>query len=75
MSLGIHYNTEAGEYDVHSYLKDSSVFDVKDGHVQAFTQPGLGININEELVREVAKTAVPWRSGGFVAEDGGMREW
>jgi galactonate dehydratase len=75
MSLGIHYNTEAGEFDIHSYLEDRSVFEVNDGYVQAFTKPGLGIDINEALVREVAMTSVPWRSGGFVGKDGGIREW
>jgi galactonate dehydratase len=75
MSLGIHYNVDAGEYDLHSYVKDSDLFTVRDGFIDAFTGPGLGIEINEGLVREVSRTSIPWRSGGFVGKDGGMREW
>ncbi|TKA53492.1 hypothetical protein B0A49_11482 [Cryomyces minteri] len=75
MSLGIHYNVLAGEYDIHSYLKDPSVFEVRDGYVEALAGPGLGIEINEELVRKVAQTSIPWPLGGFTGEDGGLREW
>ncbi|KAL1297116.1 hypothetical protein AAFC00_004695 [Neodothiora populina] len=75
MSLGIHYNVEAGDYDINSYVLNPEVFDVQDGHVEAFKGPGLGIEINEDLVREVSKTAVPWPLAGFTGEDGGYREW
>ncbi|KAK8211578.1 hypothetical protein M8818_003233 [Zalaria obscura] len=75
MSLGIHYNVEAGDFDINSYVKNPEVFDVTDGYVNALTGPGLGIEINEELVREVSKNAIPWPLGGFVGKDGGFREW
>ncbi|KAJ9657098.1 hypothetical protein H2201_008306 [Coniosporium apollinis] len=75
MSLGIHYNVEAGNYDLHSYVHNPSVFDVKDGHVDILTGPGLGIEVNEEEVRRVAKTATSWPLQGFVGKDGGIREW
>lgn len=76
MSLGIHYNVEApGDFDLNSYIHNPEVFNVVDGYVDAPTGPGLGIEINEDLVREVAKAAVPWPLGGFVGEDGGIREW
>lgn len=75
MSLGIHYNLEAGDYDIQSYITNPSVFDVKNGHIDILTSPGLGIEIDEELVRKVAKTAVPWPLAGFHGADGGIREW
>lgn len=75
MSQGIHYNTEAGDFDIHSYVTDASVFTVKDGFVDALTGPGLGIEINEELVRKVASTATPWPNGEFYGPDGSIREW
>lgn len=75
MSLGIHYNTEAGEYDITNYIKDSRVWDVKDGYVDALPGVGLGIEINEEEVREAARTALPWLNRGFVGPDGAIREW
>ena len=38
-----------------TYLKDPTVFDVSEGSVGLFTKPGLGIEINEELVRQIDK--------------------
>lgn len=75
MSLGIHYNTEAGEYDIHSYVTDPTVFDIKDGHVAAPSGIGLGIDIDEDKVRAIAKETEPWLPKEFYAEDGGIREW
>lgn len=75
MSQGIHYNLEAGDYDINSYIHNPEVFDVHDGYVDALKGPGLGIEINEKLVREVSKNAVAWPLGGFVGKDGGYREW
>ncbi|KAI9833060.1 MAG: hypothetical protein M1819_003893 [Sarea resinae] len=75
MSLGIHYNVEAGEYDLKSYIKDSAVFEVEDGHVKALTGVGLGIEIDEEEVRRVSQTAEPWKLQAFYGIDGGIREW
>ena len=75
MSLGIHYNTEIGEYDIKNYIMNKDVWDVKDGYVDAFHGPGLGIEVDEAEVREVAKTAPPWPPKGFVGLDGSIREW
>lgn len=75
MSLGMHYNIEAGEYDITSYIKDASVFDVKDGYVDALKAPGLGIEVDEAMVRRVAATTEPWQCKEFYGPDGGIREW
>lgn len=75
MSVGMHYNVEAGEYDISSYVTNPEVFAVKDGFVEALEKPGLGIEIDEELVRKVAKETRPWELKGFVGKDGGYREW
>ncbi len=75
MSIGIHYNTEAGEHDLVSYLKDGSVFDVQDGYVKALMGVGLGIEIDEAAVRRVANDAPPWLPKEFYGVDGGIREW
>jgi galactonate dehydratase len=75
MSVGMHYNVEAGEYDINSYVTNPKAFAVKDGFVEALQGPGLGIEINEEVVRKVALTTKPWELKGFVGQDGGYREW
>jgi hypothetical protein len=51
MSLGIHYNTEG--YDLLTYLTDKSAFDMADGCVGVPTGPGLGVSIDESMVREL----------------------
>jgi galactonate dehydratase len=75
MSLGMHYNTEAGDIDLLTYLKDQSVFDIEDGYVKAPTGAGLGIEINEDLVRKIAAETQPWQCKEFFGPDGGIREW
>ena len=75
MSLGIHYNVEAGQYDITNYVKDKSVWNVKDGYVEGLHGEGLGIEVDEEEVREVAKTAPVWTLKGFTGPDGSIREW
>jgi galactonate dehydratase len=73
MSLGIHYNT--GGHDLLSYIKNPEIWDVKDGYIQLMKGPGLGIEIDEDKVRELSKNAEPWVSPGFVGPGGEWREW
>jgi galactonate dehydratase len=73
MSLGIHYNT--GGHDLLTYLKNPQMFDVADGMVQAPQGVGLGVEINEELVREASRDAPAWRNPVWRGEDGALREW
>jgi galactonate dehydratase len=73
MSLGIHYNTNG--HDPLFYMKNPEVFDVKDGYVEALTGPGLGVEIDEDKVREMAKDCPPWRNPAWRGPDGYVREW
>ncbi|EON64707.1 galactonate dehydratase [Coniosporium apollinis CBS 100218] len=76
MSLGMHYNTEAGDdIDLLTYMKDQSVFDITDGYVKAPTGVGLGIEIDEEMVRRISKDTKPWQCKEFFGPDGSIREW
>ncbi|MEO6894752.1 MAG: galactonate dehydratase [Ginsengibacter sp.] len=71
-SLGIHYN--AGS-DLLDYLKDKSVFNYEKGFVQIPSGPGLGIEINEEQVIEMAKEGHNWKNPLWRHEDGSVAEW
>jgi galactonate dehydratase len=73
MSLGIHYNTNG--HDLLFYMKNPEVFDVTDGYVEALTGPGLGVEIDEDKVREMAKDCPPWRNPAWRGPDGYVREW
>jgi galactonate dehydratase len=72
MSLGIHYNVG---HDLLSYMTNPEVFDVKDGMVAALQGPGLGVEIDEAMVREAAKDAPTWRNPVWRGQDGSVREW
>ncbi|KXG48487.1 uncharacterized protein PGRI_023570 [Penicillium griseofulvum] len=73
MSLGMHYNTEAGDIDLNSYLVDKTVFDIKEGYVAAPCMPGLGIDIDEDLVRKISKETEPWQPKEFFGPDGSIQ--
>ncbi|KFY99493.1 hypothetical protein V498_00722 [Pseudogymnoascus sp. VKM F-4517 (FW-2822)] len=73
MSLGIHYN--AGSQDLSSYTTNPEVWDVKDGYIGLLKGPGLGIEIDEEMVRRLSVGAEAWVSPGFVGPGGEVREW
>lgn len=70
-SMGIHYN-QGGE------VKDCLVDDVyqfEDGYAKLLTEPGLGIQIDEEMVRERANAGHNWRNPVWRNEDGTIAEW
>lgn len=71
-SLGIHYNQGS---DLLDYLADTTVFRYEDGFVKRLNAPGLGIEINEEKVREMAKTGHQWRNPVWRNADGSVAEW
>lgn len=71
-SLGIHYNQGS---DLLDYLKDPLVFDYRDGFVSNLTGPGLGIEVDEDKVREMAAVGHRWRNPVWRQEDGTVAEW
>jgi galactonate dehydratase len=70
-SLGIHYN--AGN-DLLDYVSDPA-FRYQDGFVTIPSGPGLGIDVNEELVTERARQGHRWRSPVWRHRDGSVAEW
>lgn len=73
MSLGIHYN--AGSQDLCSYTTNPEVWDVKEGYIGLLNGPGLGIEVDEEMIRRLSVNAEAWVSPGFVGPGGEVREW
>ncbi len=71
-SLGIHYNKEN---DLLDYLVDKSVFDFDNGFCKIPEGPGLGIEINEEYVRQRAAIGHNWHNPVWRNEDGSVAEW
>jgi galactonate dehydratase len=71
-SLGIHYNASN---DLLDYLTDPSVFAYHDGYVAIPQGPGLGIEVNEEMVVRMAHTGHRWRNPVWRHADGSFAEW
>lgn len=71
-SLGIHYNQGS---DLLDYLNDKQVFEYKEGYVDMLKNPGLGVSINEEFVREQAKIGHNWKNPVWRHKDGSIAEW
>lgn len=73
MSLGIHYNSN--EADLLTYLRNPEVFTIADGRVEALTGVGLGVEIDEDKVRDAASKPFSWRNPAWRGPDGDLREW
>ena len=71
-SAGIHYNDG---YDLLNYLKNPEVFQWKDGYCELLRGPGLGIEIDEEVVREMAAQGHDWHNPIWRDSDGVITEW
>ncbi|GHU78729.1 galactonate dehydratase [Clostridia bacterium] len=71
-SLGIHYNKGG---DLLDYLRDASIYQYKDGFLDIMTAPGLGVEINEEVVENAAKTPHNWKNPIWRNFDGTVAEW
>ncbi|TFK73359.1 enolase C-terminal domain-like protein [Pluteus cervinus] len=79
MNVDVQYNVEIApscEPDLHTYLLNPEVFNVKEGFVSALSGPGLGIELNERLIREYSIKYVrgfkAWRNPVMRGKDGGL---
>ena len=71
-SMGIHYNQGAELMD---YVLNKEDFQFHDGYMLPPKKPGLGVEVNEELVIERSKTAPDWRNPVWRHADGAVAEW
>ncbi len=61
--------------DALKYLKNPAVFGCANGYVPLMTTPGLGIEVDEERVREMAKIGHEWKNPVWRDADGCVTEW
>ena len=71
-SAGMHYNIGA---DLLDYIKNPEVFDFKNGYIHVFDGAGLGIDVDEEKVREAAKVGHNWKNPLWRTASGVVAEW
>jgi galactonate dehydratase len=72
MSLGIHYNVGG---DLYTFCKDPAPLTASDGWLPIPQGPGLGVEIDEEKVREADKDRHRWRNPVWRLSDGSFAEW
>ena len=71
-SMGIHYNVGKSVLD---YVDNPEDFRFVDGYVKLPTKPGLGVEVNKELVLEENRTPHNWKNPVWRHEDGSVAEW
>ncbi|MBS1157537.1 MAG: galactonate dehydratase [Proteobacteria bacterium] len=71
-SMGIHYNQGAELMD---YVLNKEDFQFHNGYMLPPKKPGLGVDVNEELVIENSKKATDWRNPVWRHADGAVAEW
>ena len=71
-SMGIHYNVGKSVLD---YVNNPQDFAFTDGYVALPVKPGLGVDVNRELVLEENKTPHNWKNPVWRHTDGSVAEW
>ena len=72
-SIGIHYNQGA---DLLDYVRNKDDFRCDaDGCIAALPGPGLGVEIDEELLARVSREPPRWRNPLWRHADGSVAEW
>ena len=71
-SLGIHYNKG---FDLLDFVKNKEIFNFNEGYADIPTKAGLGIELDEDLIREKALEDLNWSNPKWVNDDGTIAEW
>ncbi len=71
-SMGIHYNVGCSVLD---YILNKNVFDFVDGFVDLPQLPGLGVEVNKDLVLEENVNPHCWKNPVWRHIDGSIAEW
>lgn len=71
-SIGIHYNVGKSVLD---YVTNQADFQFTDGFVDMPSRPGLGMQVNKDLVLEENKTPHNWKNPVWRHADGSVAEW
>ncbi|MBX8936926.1 galactonate dehydratase [Enterococcus gilvus] len=71
-SLGIHYNKG---FDLLDFVKNKEIFQFKDGFVDIPEKPGLGLEMDEDRIKEIAREGLVWTNPSWKNYDGTIAEW
>lgn len=73
VSMGIHYNGPSE--DLTTLVRNPEMFAISDGTMAVPELPGLGVEIDESAVREMAESPHRWRNPAWRGQHGELREW
>lgn len=71
-SLGIHYNKGSELMD---YIKNPEIYQYNQGFIKLIDGPGLGVDVNEDVLKEQAENAPTWKNPVWRNYDGTIAEW
>ena len=71
-SLGMQFTEEMSLTD---YVKNKEIFQYEAGYMKLMEGPGLGVEIDEEIVREMDTEGHNWKNPLWRNEDGSVAEW
>lgn len=71
-SLGIHYNKG---FDLLDFVKNKEIFQYTDGYVDLPSKPGLGLEMDEDRVKEISQEGLVWTNPKWKHYDGTIAEW
>ena len=71
-SLGIHYNKG---FDLLDFVKNKEIFQYKDSFVDIPKGAGLGIEMDEDKIKDVAQQGLVWTNPAWENYDGTIAEW
>lgn len=71
-SLGIHYNKG---FDLLDFVKNKEIFEYKDGYIAIPTKPGLGLEMDEDRIKEISQEGLIWTNPQWKHYDGTIAEW
>lgn len=73
-SMGIHYNREGG-CDLLDYIVNKEDYAISGGFIRCNDKPGLGVEIDEQVVKEMAVKGHDWHNPVWRTDDGVIAEW
>lgn len=71
-SLGIHYNQG---FDLLDFVRNKDIFHYQNSYVDLPKVPGLGIDMDEEKIKDVAQQGLVWSNPTWRNYDGTAAEW
>ena len=71
-SIGIHYNVGKSVLD---YVKNKKDFEFTEGYVKLPQIPGLGVEVDKNLVLKENENPHNWKNPVWRHEDGSVAEW